>query len=170
MVDGHSLGDLTIIPGMRVVVYGRVERLDVPDAVAVWAVDAWEPDSAQRFADGEVRVSSSGDLDVPDGAVVRVEGTWTGSAIDDAIIEVSDSPTVAYVAGSADKGSPGEAGLVRFMEVGAAVDATPAPVLASGGTDDAAWYYVLYMTPELVDIQRQSPFRVDVFAAITPVH
>lgn len=167
----HSRPDLTLREGMDVVAFGRSERQGTSDAVILQPLHPWLPDRQGWSALGHVRVvAESAFPDVSKGAMVRVQGTWTGSFIDLATIETVADPTVITVPSPMDRIPLRDAGLERYLELCRAVDATPSPVISSGGggPTDTAWFYVLYVTPELAELIEQTPLRASIQVAITP--
>lgn len=167
----RSLVDLIVRPGMDVVMFGTVDLFTAPDEITVWALNPWVPTRPRRDVGGNVTVVAAAlPRGVKDGAVVRVRGTWAGSRIDAAIVETTAKPVVAQVVGPPNRVSLRDAGLERFLELTSAVHATRASAIGSGGgsPDDTAWFHVLYVTPELVELIEQTTLRAAFQVVITP--
>ncbi|GAA3204409.1 hypothetical protein GCM10017690_09770 [Microbacterium terregens] len=143
----YSLVDLTLREGMDVVAFGRIEGQGISDAVTLIPLHPWEPDLQGWSARGHVRVvAESSSPDIPDGAVVRVQGRWTGSHL----IARRRSET-----------------LPRAWPRGRR-NAVAGHLLRRRRPSDTAWFYVLYVTPELAELIERTPLRASVQVAITP--
>lgn len=168
MVNGHSVEDLTLTLGDRVVTHGRLERTQGSGHITLWVLNPWDTHRVQYFDGGCIAVTLRDEHSLPDGIVVRVTGVWNGSSIEDAAIEPSLAPKVECAPGSSTHMSPGEAGEAAFMSALEAVALAGSPILASGGSTTAAWAYVLYVTPRIAKAQEDSSVQIDIFSAVTP--
>lgn len=168
MVDEHSVGDLTISVGDKVVAHGRLGSSQVPGEMLLWVLNPWETSRVQRVEGGYVAVALGNPGSLPTDTVVRVTGIWNGSSIVDAEMKLTSAPRVECTPGSSSSMSPGEAGESVFMSALQTVISATSHLLASGGSTTAAWAYVLYMTPQITKAQESSSVRMDIFSAIAP--
>lgn len=170
MVDGRSMEHLIVEPGSRVSAFGHIER-DADARPVLWVAFPWEPRRwPYRTTGGDIAVER---VDLPEETIppglVRVEGTWTGNTITEAVVEPVNAAEVASWSSGEGEVTPAELGAEKFAQISSMLDhAGPAPSLGSGGTDAAMWRHVLYVTPELVKAHRGLPIRVDTFTAMSP--
>ena len=169
MVDERPLVDLIVRPGIEIVSAGRLEVSQ--EGTRLWVASAWEPERDVRHSEGHVPLLMPGSVGrnaVPE-VLVEVTGAWVDGAIRAARIAPTPDARVAAWHAPAGRMRPGELGGEQYARLSRAfTEAAGTPVLSSGGTDEALWYHVLYVTPELVDAHRAWPTRVDVFAGIVP--
>jgi len=85
-MDEPVLGGIAPDAGSTVVIHGTLENGSDSRRAAVWALSPWEPRRFQQFAKGWIEVSVTDHIDLPDGTIVQVEGSWAGTEINDAVV------------------------------------------------------------------------------------
>lgn len=166
----HLAEQLIVHTGARVAAFGHLER-GAPDRLTLWVAFPWDPLRwPYRTTGGDIPVERAdpSNSEVTAG-LVRVEGVWTGKSITQATVESVGTAPVAALPFGVGEATPAELGADKFVEISSRLTQTgAAPFLGGGGTAEAMWQHVLYMTPELVDACKGLSARANVFPAISP--
>lgn len=166
-----TLANLTLAEGDPVSAFGLVELDESSNVVSLWPLHPWIPTRQGWTARGRLDVSTSAPLSgLTDGMLVRADGRWVGGRIDAARIEAVNRATLAMCGGRTDRLAFRDSSLEAFAELGGAVEETSAFVISSGAgePDDTAWFYVLYVTNDLVELIERTALRVSLHVAVTP--